>query len=137
MVPIKPRPLVLGWTSGIQRPARSGWPVLIAEARAWSRQRFRGLGKDLGALRATWQTQPCAQRRRGAPKGAEHGKVAQRRRRLNPVSNRVKNRATNGEIGAWGLLTSRGTSRAPGKRRGCRDASGRRWWALAARGERR
>jgi hypothetical protein len=71
------------------------------EARARSRRRSRGLGKDSGALRATRRTQPWAQRRRGAPKGAERGGVARRWCGLALASNRTKNSATNGEIGAW------------------------------------
>jgi hypothetical protein len=39
----------------------------------------------------------------GALEGIEHGGAAQRRRELALASNRAKNRATNEEIGAWGI----------------------------------
>jgi hypothetical protein len=108
LVLIKPRPLDIGWMSGIQRPARLGRPILSAAASLVPKARSRrwrghghdkalgGLGKDSGALRAT-------RRNRGTGR----------------------------------LLTSRGNSRAPGQRRGHRDGSGRRRRALAARGRRR
>jgi hypothetical protein len=66
------------------------------EARARPRQSSRGLGKDSGALRATWRTQPWHNTGTGAPEGAERGGVAQRQRRFAPTSNRAKTRATNG-----------------------------------------
>jgi hypothetical protein len=76
-----PRPADLGWTSGIQRPARSRRPGLSAAAllapAVRSRRRRghghskapRGLGKNSSALRATWQTQPWARHRHRGTKG--------------------------------------------------------------------
>jgi hypothetical protein len=98
------------------------------ETRARSRRRSRGSGKDSDALRVTRWTQSWAQRR---------CRAAQRRRGPAPVSNHMKNRARNGDIGIGGLLTSRGNSGAPEQWQGRRDASGRRQRASAARGERR
>jgi hypothetical protein len=65
----------------------------------------------------------------GAPEGVDRGGVAQRRHRLAPKSNRAKDRATNEEIRAWGLLTSSGDSRALEQRRGRRETLGRRRWS--------
>jgi hypothetical protein len=62
----------------------------------------------------------------GAREGADRGGAAQRRRRLTPTSNRAKDRATNGEIREWGLLTSSGDSGALEQQRGQRETSGRR-----------
>jgi hypothetical protein len=76
-----PRPADLGWMSGIQRPARSGRPGLSAAAPlapvVRSRRRRghghskapRGLGKNSGALRATWRTQPWARHRHRGTRG--------------------------------------------------------------------
>jgi hypothetical protein len=145
---IKLRPPDLEWTSGIQRQARSGWPVLIAAAPLVSTARSRrrrehghdeGLG-DWGRAQAHLGQHGGLNRGYNAdaeaPEDAERGGVAQWRRELSPACNRAKNKATNGEIGAGGLLTSRGNSGAPEQRRGRRVALGRRRRALTARGER-
>jgi hypothetical protein len=109
---IKSRPPDLGWMSEIQRPARSGRPVLSAVAlldpaarfhrrRGQPRQGSRGLGKGSGTFRATWRTQLRAQHRRRAPEGAERDGAAQRRRKLAPASNYADTRAVTGELRVW------------------------------------
>jgi hypothetical protein len=65
----------------------------------------------------------------GALEGVDQGRVAQRRHRLALESNRAKDRATNGEIRACGLLTTSGDSRALEQRRGRRETSGRWRWS--------
>jgi hypothetical protein len=111
---IKPRPLDLGWTSGIQWSARSRWLVLITAAPLVSAVRSRrrrghghdeGLG-DWGRTRAHSGQHGGLNRGHnagaGALEGAERGGVARRRHELAPTSNRAKTRATNRKIRAWG-----------------------------------
>jgi hypothetical protein len=109
---IKPRPPDFGWTSGIQQPEQLGRPVLSAALplipTARSRRRRgddhskapRGFGKNSGALRATWQTQPWARHRRRGTRGRRPSVAAQRRRKLAPASNYTDTRAIIGEIRA-------------------------------------
>jgi hypothetical protein len=99
------------------------------EARARPRQSSRGLGKDSGALRATRRTQPWAQPRCGGTRGRKTrrsgpttAQICSDEQSREDQGNKRRNRSTGR------LLTSRGNSGAPGKRRGRRDASGRWRW---------
>jgi hypothetical protein len=93
----------------------------MAGGRSWVRWRRstsrRGLAGDEGddhggALGAWGKTRARSGRHgelghghnagMGAPEGAEHGRVTQRRRGPTPASNRAKTRAVNREIGAQG-----------------------------------
>jgi hypothetical protein len=110
--------------------------VASLDLAARSRQRR---GDDHDGVLGAWEKTRARSRRHGeldrghntgagAPEGAEHGGVAQRRRGPTPSSNRAKTRAVNREIGGAGrLLISRGNNGALRQRRGRRDVSGR-WW---------
>jgi hypothetical protein len=97
-------------------------------------QDSRSLGKASGAIRATWRTQSRAQYRRGGTRerGTRRGGLTAAR--INSGEELRGHYGSNGRIKCIGrLLTSSANSGAPGKRRGCGEASGRRWRTLAAR----
>jgi hypothetical protein len=106
-------------------------PVSVARSR-WRRGHDQGHDEGveyLGKARAHSRRHHGLNHRHdtgaGALEGADHSGAAQQRCELALTSNRAKDRAVNGEIRAWGLLTSSGYSGALEQQWGRWESSGR------------